>query len=80
MTEPTPEQHTAQVAGYVRASQMRPVSWSDPRALPSPGCWCSCCKGQRWWCEVTEPKGWRCATCHPPGDEAVQMVDSGRPA
>jgi hypothetical protein len=44
----------------------RPPSWSDLVALPSRGCSCSCCKGQRWWCEREAPKGWRCSTCHPP--------------
>jgi hypothetical protein len=53
-------------AAYIRAALQRPPSWSDPVALPSRGCFCSCCKGQRWWCECEAPKGWRCSTCHPP--------------
>ena len=44
----------------------RPPSWADPAALPSRGCFCTCCKGQRWWRECEAPKGWRCSTCHPP--------------
>lgn len=53
------------VRGLLNMAMQRPVSWADPAALPSPGCWCSCCQGRRWWCERTEPKGWRCSTCHP---------------
>ena len=51
--------------GFI-ASRRRSPSWADPTALPSPGCFCTCCKGQRWWCEREAPKGWRCRTCHPP--------------
>jgi len=56
----------AMVDGLLRAARQRPPSWADPAALPSRGCICSCCKGQRWWCEREVPKGWRCWTCHPP--------------
>ena len=49
-----------------RAARRRPPSWADPAALPSRGCFCTCCKGQRWWRECEAPKGWRCSTCHPP--------------
>lgn len=52
--------------GYLRAALQRPPSWADPAALPSHGCRCSCCKGQRWWCEREAPKGWRCWACYPP--------------
>ena len=54
------------VAGlHVAACGMQP-SWADAAALPSRGCLCTCCKGQRWWRERAAPKGWRCSTCHPP--------------
>src|SRR4051794_24452856 len=43
--------------GYLRAARQRPVSWADPTARPSQGCYCSCCRGQRWWCEREAPKG-----------------------
>ncbi len=56
---------TAAVAGYQRAALARPVSWSDPTALPVVGCYCRNCGGRSWWCETGEPSGWRCATCHP---------------
>lgn len=59
------EMHAAATAGYLRAAQQRPPSWSDPAAMPSPGCWCSCCHGQQWWIEAHDGHGWRCATCHP---------------
>ena len=52
--------------GYRRAALQRPPSWADPAALPSRGCFCSCCKGQQWWREREAPKGWRCSTCYPP--------------
>jgi hypothetical protein len=51
---------------YVRAALQRPPSWADPTAQPSRGCFCTCCKGQRWWRERDAPKGWRCWICHPP--------------
>jgi hypothetical protein len=54
------------VAGLLIAPRRRPPTWADPAALPSPGCLCTCCKGQRWWCEREAPKGWRCWICHPP--------------
>ena len=56
----------ALVAGLRVAARGRPPSWADPTALPSHGCFCTCCKGQRWWRECEAPKGWRCSTCHPP--------------
>jgi hypothetical protein len=52
--------------GYLRAALQRPPSWADPTALPSRGCFCSCCKGRRWWREREAPKGWRCSVCYPP--------------
>jgi hypothetical protein len=55
----------AMVDGLVVAARGRPPSWADPTALPSRGCFCTCCKGQRWWRECAAPKGWRCSTCHP---------------
>jgi hypothetical protein len=55
------------IAGdYLRAALQRPPSWADPAAPPSRGCFCSCCKAQRWWRECEAPKGWRCSDCHPP--------------
>jgi hypothetical protein len=47
--------------GYMRVALQRPPSWADPTALPSSGCFCSCCKGRRWWREREAPKGWRCS-------------------
>jgi hypothetical protein len=60
--------------GYQRGALVRPPAWPDPAALPSPGCFCSCCKLGRWWCELVEPKGWRCWTCHPPDGAAPGTV------
>jgi hypothetical protein len=51
--------------GFLRAAWQRPPSWADHTALPSRGCFCSCCGGQRWWRERDAPKGWRCSTCYP---------------
>jgi hypothetical protein len=71
--EPTPPQpsradaaRAALVAGLHVAARGRPPSWADLATLPSRGCFCTCCKGQRWWRECEAPKGWRCSTCHPP--------------
>ena len=68
----------AMVSGLLNVARQRPPSWSDPAALPSRGCFCSCCKGQRWWCERDAPKGWRCWTCHPPAHLAPEAVTEVR--
>jgi hypothetical protein len=62
------------MTGSLRAELQRPPSWADSTALPSRGCFCSCCKGQRWWCEREAPKGWRCCTCHPPDHLPAEAV------
>jgi hypothetical protein len=54
------------VAGLLGAASQRPPSWGNPAAVPSPGCWCSCCHGTRWWTEREGSKGWRCGKCYPP--------------
>jgi hypothetical protein len=59
------------LAGLHDAALQRPSSWPDANAIPSVGCWCSRCRGQRWWRERVAPKGWQCATCHPPPEAAV---------
>src|ERR1700730_18588411 len=41
--------HAALVAGLHVAARGRPPSWADAASLPSRGCFCKCCKGQRWW-------------------------------
>ena len=56
------QQHAGIVAGLRRAALQRPPSWDDPAALPSPGCRCCRCDGQRW---TEAPGGWRCASCYP---------------
>ncbi|MGD0109553.1 MAG: hypothetical protein ABSC06_36830 [Rhodopila sp.] len=58
--------HASIVAGLLVSARRRPPSWADPSALPSRGCFCTCCKGQRWWREREAPKGWRCSVCYPP--------------
>ena len=69
--------HAALAAGLHVAARGRPPSWADPGAPPASGCFCTCCKGQRWWRECEAPKGWRCSTCHPPDhlppDAATEM-------
>jgi hypothetical protein len=66
------------VPGMLQAALRWPPSWSDPATLPSPGCFCSCCRGQTWWSEGTAPKGWRCSVCHPPdhlpADAVMEMT------
>ena len=68
----------AELDGLRRAAMQKPPSWSDPAAVPSHGCWCSCCRGVRWWAETIDPKGWRCRTCHPPPGalDAVREVQT----
>jgi hypothetical protein len=64
--------------GYMRAALQRPPSWADPTALPSRGCFCSCCKGQRWWCEREVPRGWRCSVCYPPDHlPSISVMEMG---
>ena len=57
------QSHVVFLDAYMRAALQRPVSWADPAARPSPGAFCSCCKGNRWWGNA---QGWRCWRCHPP--------------
>jgi hypothetical protein len=59
-------EHFPSLDGYKRAALRRPPSWTPVSALPSPGCYCTCCAGQRWWCERERPSGWRCRTCYAP--------------
>ena len=81
LSEPGTVSHAA--TSFLAAHQ-RPPSWVDPSALPSPGCFCSCCHGQRWWREREMPKGWRCWQCHPPDHLMPEAVteyahdDAGR--
>jgi hypothetical protein len=84
---PTPErtdrtkQHETTDPGLGWPPGQRPTSWADPSSLPSLGCWCSCCHGQRWWCEREDPKGWRCGRCHPPvhlPDSNVRWIETNR--
>ncbi len=65
-------------AAYREAAMRRPAAWAGAKALPSPGCFCGTCSGQRWWSERTDPRGWRCAWCYPPaaGPQAVHIVNS----
>lgn len=60
------EGHREHVEALARAGLLRPPSWGDPAAVPSPGSRCSCCHGSTWWTERADPSGWRCCTCHPP--------------
>jgi hypothetical protein len=69
----------AALAGLHVAARGRPPSWADLATLPSRGCFCTCCKGQRWWRECEAPKGWRCAQCHPPDHldgENVRLIQT----
>lgn len=57
--------------GLLLGALQRPPAWSDPKLMPPPGAWCSCCgrfdrKGGRWWTSAPDPDGWACVTCHPP--------------
>jgi hypothetical protein len=64
--------------GYRQSALQRPPSWADLIAPPMRGCFCSCCKGQRWWRECDAPKGWRCSTCHPPNDLPAEAMTEVR--
>lgn len=78
---PSAGQQPSHVAGYLNTTRQCPPSWSDSTALPAQGCFCSCCKGQRWWRERDAPKGWRCWMCHPPNhlpSEQTQFVYTGQ--
>ncbi len=54
------------VSADISVAMQRPPSWADVSALPSIGCWCSCCGGRRWRCD--NASGWHCSTCHPPAN------------
>ena len=70
-----PRRYPGAVAGLLRASQCRPVSWADPAARPSPGSWCRHCENSRWWADAS---GWRCSTCHPPDGAAPGTIEEVR--
>ena len=55
---PPPSAPTDALDGYLRAARQRPVSWADPTARPSQGCYCSCCRGQRWWASQLRNVEW----------------------
>ena len=71
----TPRRYPSAVAGLLRASQCRPVSWADAAARPSPGSWCRNCEHGRWWADL---RGWRCWTCHPPDGLAALDIEEVR--
>lgn len=66
--------HKAERDGLLQAARKRPPSWPDATALPSLGCLCSACRGQRWWRERTDPRGWRCWTCLPAAGLAASAI------
>jgi TubC N-terminal docking domain len=70
-----PRRYPSAVAGLLRASLCRPVSWADATARPSPGSWCRNCEGSGWWGNAS---GWRCWTCHPPGGLALGTFEEVR--
>lgn len=76
------EEHQRYLAGLRGSAKQRPPSWVDQSARPSPGCWCSCCRGRRWWApevpslDGTGPgAGWCCAWCHPPPPTCGQLIE-----
>ncbi len=59
--------HAAHLRGLHAAALQHPPSWPGADNVPSPGCWCSCCRGWRWWRDrAPNASGWCCWTCHPP--------------
>jgi hypothetical protein len=85
LTEPTTDQAQVpdtiarttirELERFLCAALQRPVSWADAAARPSRGCFCSCCKGQRWWGDA---RGWRCWQCHPPDCVPVGSINEVR--
>ncbi len=67
-----PRRYPSSVAGLLRASQCRPVSWADQAARPSPRSWCRNCEYSRWW---GNESGWRCWTCHRPDGRVLETVE-----
>jgi hypothetical protein len=61
--------------GLQRAALQRPPSRAGQAAVPSRGCFCSCCHGRRWWGDA---QGWRCWACHPPDHLAPDEVTEVR--
>jgi hypothetical protein len=66
--------HARLVRGISDVAMRRPPSWAGAEALPSPGCWCSCCRGRRWWRRRVAAGGWCCCVCHPPPD-SVPVIE-----
>ena len=66
------------VIGLSDERMKRPPSWAHPADVPSPGCWCGCCRSRRWWRESKEAKGWRCWTCYPPNHLTPAQIHEER--
>ena len=58
--------HGEAVAGLLLAGLQRHPSWPGADCRPTPGCWCSCCRGRNGWRAAKAATGWRCTACHPP--------------
>jgi hypothetical protein len=57
--------HAAHLRQLQDAALQRPPSWPGADRMPTPGAWCSCCRGSRWWREREHASGWCCSACHP---------------
>lgn len=66
--------HAAHLLALQAAAMQRPPAWPDAANAPTPGAWCTCCRGQRWWRERESAPGWRCCRCHPPDHLAAGAV------
>lgn len=73
-----PRRYPGAVAGLLRASQCRPVSWTGAENRPPPGAWCRNCEYGRWWLGLGDGSGWRCWPCHPPDGSAPGTIEEVR--
>ena len=73
-----PRRYPGAVAGLLRASQCRPVSWTGAENRPPPGAWCRNCEYGRWWRGLGDGSGWRCWPCHPPDGAAPGTIEEVR--
>ena len=55
-------EHARIVAGLLRVSRIRPLSWVDAGGRPCPGAFCGACGAETW---RRSGAVWRCAGCFP---------------
>jgi len=67
--------HKRHLDGLQQAADQRPPSCSGFHNTPTPGAWCSMCRGHSWWSARAGSRGWCCTRCHPHGAPAGVILE-----